>query len=59
MPRAKLNAPMKSPTTTVETPIEVAKTAKMPAPATQSGQCADADLGKRVRITAKNNLRMF
>lgn len=59
IPRARLKAPMKSPTTIVETPMEVAKIAKAPIPAVQRGQCASAAFGAKTKVTDKRNIEIF
>ena len=59
-PKARAKAPMRIPTTTEDTPRDVANTARAPAPATQSGQCAEAVLEvAKIRNTAKRDAVFF
>jgi len=58
---ANAKAPIRTPTTTEETPSEAAKMANAPAPAVQSGQCADATFGTNadIRVKIDNGIRYF
>ena len=59
-PNARAKAPVNIPTTTEDTPKDVANTARAPAPATQSGQWASAVLGiTKAKIATKRSSIFF